>query len=171
MAGRRPKATALKILEGNPGKRPLNEFEPQPKKGSPVAPAFLTDSARAEWDRIVPQLEEIGVLTQIDGTALASYCQAYARWIEAEAAITKYGIVIVEPIMDNIGEHVGDKIRKNPACTAAMAFQRELRALISVFGLDPSSRTRLKSEGQEEKLSPLAQLLKERSDHRAQQRA
>ena len=26
--GRKPKPTALKILEGNPGKRPLNAFEP-----------------------------------------------------------------------------------------------------------------------------------------------
>ena len=27
--GRKPKPTALKMLEGNPGKRPLNEYEPK----------------------------------------------------------------------------------------------------------------------------------------------
>ena len=32
--GRKPKPTALKILEGNPGKRPLNENEPIPPKGT-----------------------------------------------------------------------------------------------------------------------------------------
>ena len=29
--GRKPKPTALKVLEGNPGKRPLNLFEPTPE--------------------------------------------------------------------------------------------------------------------------------------------
>ena len=33
MAGRKPKPTALKKLEGNPGKRKLNPKEPIPAKG------------------------------------------------------------------------------------------------------------------------------------------
>ena len=33
MAGRKPKPTALKKLEGNPGKRKLNTKEPMPGKG------------------------------------------------------------------------------------------------------------------------------------------
>ncbi len=33
MAGRKPKPTALKKLEGNPGKRKLNTKEPVPGKG------------------------------------------------------------------------------------------------------------------------------------------
>lgn len=33
MAGRKPKPTALKKLEGNPGKRKLNTKEPIPAKG------------------------------------------------------------------------------------------------------------------------------------------
>lgn len=33
MAGRKPKPTAIKKLEGNPGKRKLNTKEPIPAKG------------------------------------------------------------------------------------------------------------------------------------------
>ena len=33
MAGRKPKPTALKKLEGNPGKRKMNTKEPVPGKG------------------------------------------------------------------------------------------------------------------------------------------
>ena len=33
MAGRKPKPTVLKKLEGNPGKRKLNTKEPVPAKG------------------------------------------------------------------------------------------------------------------------------------------
>ena len=41
MAGRKPKPTALKKLEGNPGKRKLNTKEPVPEKGMPDCPKWL----------------------------------------------------------------------------------------------------------------------------------
>lgn len=41
MAGRKPKPTAIKKLEGNPGKRKLNTKEPAPVKGMPTCPEWL----------------------------------------------------------------------------------------------------------------------------------
>ena len=41
MAGRKPKPTAVKKLEGNPGKRKLNKKEPVPAKGMPECPDWL----------------------------------------------------------------------------------------------------------------------------------
>ena len=41
MAGRKPKPTAVKKLEGNPGKRKLNMKEPVPAKGMPTCPDWL----------------------------------------------------------------------------------------------------------------------------------
>mgnify|MGYP006980038133 CR=1 FL=1 len=38
MAGRKPKPTAVKKLEGNPGKRKLNKKEPIPAKEMPECP-------------------------------------------------------------------------------------------------------------------------------------
>ena len=37
--GRKPKPTALKMLEGNPGKHPLNEHEPVPPKSTIKCPS------------------------------------------------------------------------------------------------------------------------------------
>ena len=34
--GRKPKPTAMKELEGNPGKHPLNTSEPKPNKKAPA---------------------------------------------------------------------------------------------------------------------------------------
>ena len=44
--GRKPKPTAIKELEGNPGKRKLNKHEPKPIKRAPPCPKWLTDDAK-----------------------------------------------------------------------------------------------------------------------------
>ena len=77
--GRKPKPTVLKILEGNPGKRPINENEPIPPKGTVKCPTWLEPEAKKEWKRLAPSLEAMGVLTQADLTAFAGYCQAFSR--------------------------------------------------------------------------------------------
>lgn len=46
MAGRKPKPTAIKKLEGNPGKRKLNTKEPIPAKGMPECPDWLLLEAK-----------------------------------------------------------------------------------------------------------------------------
>ena len=48
MAGRKPKPTAVKKLEGNPGKRKLNVKKPVPAKGIPACP----DGLNTEADRL-----------------------------------------------------------------------------------------------------------------------
>ena len=47
--GRTPKPTAIKQLEGNPGKRQLNTNEPKPKQKAPTCPKWLDDEAKKEW--------------------------------------------------------------------------------------------------------------------------
>ena len=44
--GRKPKPTAIKLLEGNPGKRPLNESEPLPPQGQIKCPSWLLPEAK-----------------------------------------------------------------------------------------------------------------------------
>ncbi len=75
--GRKPKPTAVKVLEGNPGKRSLNTGEPKPEKKAPRCPAWLEDEAKKEWKRMAKQLEHLGILTEIDMAAFAGYCQAF----------------------------------------------------------------------------------------------
>ena len=41
------------------------------------------------------QMEQLGILTEIDMAAFAGYCQAYARWKEAEEFITQHGTIAV----------------------------------------------------------------------------
>lgn len=46
--GRKPKPTAMKELEGNPGKHPLNTSEPKPTKKAPACPKWLEPEAKKE---------------------------------------------------------------------------------------------------------------------------
>ncbi len=94
MAGIKSKPTALKKLEGNPGKRKLNAKEPVPAKGMPDCPKWLLPEAKEEWKRLCQKLSEMGVLTEIDMAAFAAYCQSYARWKEAQEHID--GPIFVE---------------------------------------------------------------------------
>jgi len=61
--GRKPKPTAMKELEGNPGKHPLNTSEPKPNKKAPACPKWLEPEAKKEWRRLAKQMEAIGILT------------------------------------------------------------------------------------------------------------
>lgn len=82
-----PKPTALKLLEGNAGKRSLNLGDGiNPRIEIPVPPKHLSREARKEWKRITPLLEELGLVSGLDRTALALYCQAAGRLMELEEA-------------------------------------------------------------------------------------
>ncbi len=97
-----PKPTHLKAVTGNPGKRKLNDRESQARKEAPRCPNWLIPEAKRVWRDIVPKLKRLGVLTEVDGQALAAYCQTYARWREAEEFLAKHGNVY--PLRDSEGE-------------------------------------------------------------------
>ena len=82
-----PKPRVLKMLEGNPGKRPLHaDGSIHPPLAIPSPPKHLGIEARKEWKRITPQLEELGLISGLDRAALALYCQVAGRLYELESA-------------------------------------------------------------------------------------
>lgn len=82
-----PKPAALKLLEGNAGKRSLDlTAGVNPRIEIPSAPKHLSVEAKKEWKRITPLLEELGLISGLDRTALALYCQAAGRLAELETA-------------------------------------------------------------------------------------
>src|SRR5215831_17432794 len=91
MRGPKPTPTALRILRGNPGRRPLNAREPKAAPATLTPPAWLKGLAVAEWHRIAPVLHRLGILTEVDDIALAAYSQTYARWRDSDAKIDEFG--------------------------------------------------------------------------------
>ena len=70
--GRRPKPTRMKALTGNPGKRPLNRYEPRPNPVMPDCPPGLGPAAQREWARLVGELSSLNMVTNLDRAALAT---------------------------------------------------------------------------------------------------
>lgn len=128
-SGRPTKPTALKILTGNPGGRPLPENEPEPR-GEAVMPAWLLDFPRAVavWQEVAPRIQAMGLLTDADQETFARYCALTA-------------------------EH-----RKDPEAFPASKMAR-LDSLEARFGMDPSSRARLGgAAAKKPKINPFAKL-------------
>ena len=97
MRGRRPVPSRIKALTGNPGKRPLNQHEPRPEPQIPDCPPQLGPIAREEWDRLTTELASLRIVTALDRSALAAYCNAYGLWAEATEAIQKFGTMVKSP--------------------------------------------------------------------------
>ncbi len=146
--GRKPTPTPLKLLAGNPGKRSIGEREPQPGVRLPAPPRHLSAEAKREWKRTGRELLALGLMTEIDKAALAIYCQAWGRWVEAETALRTYGIMVRSP---------GGIPMQSPYLAVANKAMEQMRSLLAEFGLSPSSRTRLHVEPARE-LDPLEEL-------------
>ena len=144
MRGRKPVPTSLKVIRGNPGKRPLNKNEPKPTLGAPGCPTWLSIEAKAEWRRVVPKLDELGMLTKVDRAALATYCEAWATFVYAQREVHTHGIVVMAvETMSEDGSRIYVKPTKNPAIIVARDAANLIRQFCAEFGLTPSARTRL----------------------------
>ena len=109
----KPKPTALRVLEGNRGHRPIPE-NPQPALLYTKPPKSLDGNriARREWRRRGKILYDLGILTEADQTAFEMYCDLYSRWYNADA----------------------DK---------KVAYAKEARMFMNEFGMTPSARTKI----------------------------
>lgn len=149
-SGRKPKPTAVKVLEGNPGKRSLNTQEPQPRKKAPRCPVCLEEEAKKEWKRMAKQMEQLGILTEVDMAAFAGYCQAYARWKEAEEFITQHGSIVKTP---------SGYWQQVPQVSIAQTYLKIMNKFCEQFGLTPAARSRIVADAREDKEHDAMELL------------
>lgn len=138
MAGRTPKPTAMKVLQGNPGKRPLNRREPSFSAEGLSCPRWLTGLARLEWKRVVPLLKEQRLVTAADRVTVEAYCVAYANWRKAEAVLEERGFVMK---IETKGG--GTYEQQRPEVAIAQKYYTLMLTAGGRLGFDPSSRTRL----------------------------
>lgn len=150
--GRPPKPAALKVIQGNPGKRKLDKNAPAPDVLAqvPDPPAWLGPIAASIWRQVAPWLVQARILTDTDLHNLELFAMAYQRWREAEDDVTRNGIVVMGAKQEI----------KNPACTVANESARRISTFGAALGLDPAARARLKPGGEAEEDNPFLSLVK-----------
>ena len=143
MAGQ-TKPTALKILKGTAQNCRLNKNEPQPELKIPDCPEHLEGEALKEWNRITVILDNLGLLSEMDRTALAAYCQVYGRWVRAEKAVAANGLTV---------ETTHGNIVQNPEVGIANKALELMRKYLVEFGMSPASRPKVSSRKKNKKES------------------
>ena len=149
MRGRKRKPTHLHIVQGTAQKCRLNKNEPKPESAAPGCPPHLKGEAKKEWSRAVKELVASGLMTRLDRAALAGYCQAWERWIEAEEALRKTGVIVKAPSGYAI---------QSPYLAIANKAMDQMRAFLVEFGMSPASRARAHSTTANEGSNPFDEI-------------
>jgi P27 family predicted phage terminase small subunit len=144
MGGRRPLPTQTRIAEGNRGHRPIDGDDVEPTADAPEMPKGLSRSARREFRFMCRTLLDLGVLTVVDGRALAAYCEAFAQKEKASKELNRLGAAIETFAIDKSGERVFLRIEKNPWWSIWVDACKLEKSFLIEFGLTPASRRNLK---------------------------
>jgi P27 family predicted phage terminase small subunit len=96
-----------------------------------LCPAELNAIARTEWKRVVTELVPLGLLKPLDLALVSLYCNAYAGWLEATAAVNEYGPVIKTP---------NGYPAQSPYVTLANQHAAVMLRCSAELGLSPASR-------------------------------
>lgn len=135
MRGRKPKPSALRT-------RGAGKHEPIPPDARPRCPDHLSPAARKEWRRLAKPLHEMGVLSTADRAALAAYCQAWSRWVEAEEKLKETPPLLKTP---------SGYVQQSPWLSIANKQLEIMGRYMAELGLTPASRTRVANRnGQDE---------------------
>lgn len=127
------------------------------ERGVPGMPEWLSREAKAEWRRIAPELDRVGVLCKVDRAALAAYCQAFAEMADAIRILEKEGRIIDQAVFNKVGDVTGYIKKIHPAHKLYKEGTARVKQFLGEFGLTPSSRVRLKAgpgAGEGEKTDP-----------------
>lgn len=128
--------------------------EPRFPAGAPKCPAWLPRAAKAEWKRVAPLLAAQGVLTVADQATLAGYCVAVSELQAATLALESEGRRILvggRPGGENGERTVGGQWQPHPAVSQQRSALQALKQYSALFGLDPSSRSRVQAAPAQEK--------------------
>lgn len=151
---RPPKPTALKLVQGNPGKRPLNNKEPKLKVEAPKVPAHLSPKAKTAWKGLCETLGDMGVIAKADGKALELLCDAYSEWRDLRKVVDSEGHTY------QTLSTTGDTIYKaRPEVAMAADAWKRISVMLQQFGLTPSSRSKVNATDKAPESDPLQDFL------------
>ena len=101
-------------------------------------PDELDELAKREWARLGAELAEHDQLASIDRNLFATYCATWSTWNQAQAQVTKLGLVV---------KSATGVPMQNPYLSIARATLKTLTAIGQHLGLSPAARGELRMSG------------------------
>jgi P27 family predicted phage terminase small subunit len=117
----------------------------------PSMPRGLSGEAKAEWRRVVPEIERMGVLAAVDRATIIRYVMARAEWVELNDLISRTG---------RLTRGSSGDLERNPLWALRQDVERTLLELARQLALTPASRLRsgIKHEEQPPSIAMLDEL-------------
>ena len=131
--GPNPKPEWMKVLAGNPGKRPLKKTASKVKRQQRevASPQWLDQEAKTHWNGVAPALRKAGLLTELDLSLFAVYCQTYSDWVRVEKLLKDAGPVYITPF---------GQARPRPEVAISQQYLNAILEFAKDFAMTPASR-------------------------------
>lgn len=142
--------TALKILNGNPGKKKLPEGEPEAVGDLTEPPAHLNDRQREAWDYAIAHAPA-NLLRRIDRATLTTFVVAEDLHRQANEEIQKHGILVRNADTGSPME--------NPYLSVLTKQAVVILRAASEMGFTPSSRSRVRIDAPAKKENPFLEFV------------
>ena len=149
MSGPPKTPTHLRLVRGNPSKRPINNNEPKPPKGVPPVPKHFDKQGKYWFKRMAEELDAIGVISQLDARALELLVEAYTEYRHHCETLDREGYTYAVYSDDDADEGKKREIRMikpHPAAMMKADAWKRLRAMLAEFGMTPSSRSKVSKD-------------------------
>ena len=133
--GRPPKPVALRLIEGNPGKRAIKD-DALKIGGPPLPTRSMGKEARVIWDRLV-KFMPLGVWNCCDSDLLVAYCNLV---VLHDRVATEFMASPSLTVANRNGEPV-----MNPLIKAQLETASRMATLGARLGLDPLARQSIRA--------------------------
>lgn len=156
--GRKPKPIELRLLQGNPSRRPIPADVPKADKlyEVPIPPEYLNDIAKECWSYLADKLIKCGIMSNLDVYTLEICCIALSTVRMSAKKIKEDTLVLAVKNEDGSIKSA----QKTP-------YMNVLKDAIEIFdsygsklGLSPTDRMRLKEIKEPQKDNPLQEFIK-----------
>ena len=134
MPGRKRTPTHLKIVAGNPGRRPLNSNEPRPVGNLDAAPGWLTEAQQAGWRYVIEHAPR-GLLKRLDSALLVI-------WVIAEDVHRQAAESLVES-RSLLAEGSMKQAIASPYVAIMNSQSQIMLKAAAELGFTPTARTRI----------------------------
>lgn len=145
----RPKKI-IDISSGKIGKENIKNRQEAEKKlkaerNDLIAPDWLSDNAKIEFERVVSECDKINILDNLDLGVLAIYCNAYDGYVETTKKLEVEGLVKTKMTKTGILEFI------NPLVNVQEKYVKYIMQSSSKLGLATTDRLKLVVPVKEEK--------------------